>query len=209
MNAVEILDYSGVALFAATGALAASRKQLDIIGFVFLAALTGTGGGTVRDLVLDVPVFWVAQPVYILVCAVTAVCLYFTAHLAESRYRWLLWLDGAALAAYCVFGAYKGLAVSGSAVIAVVMGMLTGTLGGILRDVLSDEPSVLLRREIYVTAAGAGAAVFVVADALNAPLALAAFAGFASAFALRACALALDWQLPTYRSRPGRPADKI
>ena len=75
MDAIAILDYAGVALFAATGALAASRKQLDIIGFLFLAAVTGMGGGTLRDLVLDVPVFWIAEPAYILACAATAVVI--------------------------------------------------------------------------------------------------------------------------------------
>ena len=156
MAPVMFLDFLGVALFAATGALAASRKQLDIIGFLFLAGITGTGGGTVRDLILGVPVFWVQQQAYILVCAATAVGVYFTAHLIESRYRLLLWLDAVALAAYGVFGAYKGLMVTGSPTVALVMGMITGTLGGILRDVLAGEPSVLLRQEVYVAAAGGG-----------------------------------------------------
>jgi len=188
MDVIIALDYAGVALFAATGALAASRKQLDIIGFLFLAAVTGIGGGTVRDLVLGVPVFWVGQPAYILACAATAVVIYFSAHLLESRYRWLLWFDAIGLAAYCVIGADKGLAVTGSATVAVVMGMLTGTFGGILRDVLANEPSVLLRRDIYVTAALLGAAGL----------------GFTVACAIRGFALAFGWMLPTYRSRPGR-----
>lgn len=84
MNAIVALDYVGVALFAATGALAASRKQLDIIGFLFLATVAGIGGGTVRDLILDVPVFWIVQPAYLLACAATAVVIYFAAHLLES-----------------------------------------------------------------------------------------------------------------------------
>src|SRR5690606_24893110 len=137
MNSAILLDLLGIALFAATGALSASRKELDIIGFLFLATITGIGGGTARDLILGVPVFWVEQPLYILICAATAIGVFFTAHLLESRYRLLLWLDAVALAAYGVFGAYKGLLVTGSPVVAVVMGMLTGTLGGILRDVLA------------------------------------------------------------------------
>ena len=204
MTAMELLDYLGVALFAATGALSASRKQLDLMGFLFLAAVTGTGGGTARDLILGVEVFWVREPAYILVCAATAAVIYVSAHLLESRYRWLLWLDAVGLAAYGVFGAYKGLLVTGSPVVAVVMGMLTGTLGGILRDVLATEPSVLLRREIYVTAALAGALAFVLADAAGLPPPLSAAAGFAAALLLRGCALAFGWTLPTYRSRPGR-----
>ena len=207
MNTIVVLDYLGVALFAATGALAASRKQLDIIGFLFLAAVTGIGGGTVRDLVLDVPVFWIAQPAYILACAATAVVIYFTAHLLESRYRWLLWFDAIALAAYCVIGADKGLSITGSSVIAVVMGMLTGTFGGILRDVLANEPSVLLRREIYVTAAMLGALAFIAAAAFGASQFLSASLGFGVAIAIRGSALAFGWTLPTYKSRPGRSTD--
>jgi uncharacterized membrane protein YeiH len=204
MDAITALDYAGVSLFAATGALAASRKQLDIIGFLFLAAMTGIGGGTVRDLVLGVPVFWVVQPAFILACAVTAVVIYFSAHLVESRYRWLLWFDAIGLAAYCVIGADKGLSVTGSATVAVVMGMLTGTFGGILRDVLANEPSVLLRREVYVTAALLGALAFVACEAAGLGQITSAVLGFAMASGVRGSALALGWTLPTYRSRPGR-----
>ena len=208
MDAITALDYAGVSLFAATGALAASRKQLDIIGFLFLAAVTGIGGGTVRDLVLGVPVFWVVQPAYILACAATAVVIYFTAHLLESRYRWLLWFDAIGLSAYCVIGADKGLAVTGSATIAVVMGMLTGTFGGILRDVLANEPSVLLRRDIYVTAALLGALAFVGLETAGLGQIGAAGLGFLVACAIRGSALAFGWTLPTYRSRPGRDVSR-
>jgi uncharacterized membrane protein YeiH len=204
MTLIALLDYLGVALFAATGALAASRRELDLIGFMFLASVTGIGEGTVRDLILDVPVFWVAQPVHILICAGTATLVYFTAHLVEYRYRLLLWLDAVALAAYAVFGASKGLAVTGSPVLAVVMGVLTGTLGGILRDVLANEPSVLLRKEIYVTAAMAGALGYVVASTLGLPPPVPSAMGFTLALAIRSAALAFGWTLPTYRSRPGR-----
>ncbi|EIM75499.1 hypothetical protein A33O_08101 [Nitratireductor aquibiodomus RA22] len=145
MDLIQLLDYAGVAVFAATGALAASRKELDLIGFVFLAGVTGTGGGTLRDLVLGVPVFWVDNHIYIIVCAVIAVLVFFAAPLVEYRYRLLLWLDAAGLAAYSVLGAAKGLEASGSAIVALVTGMLTATFGGVLRDVLAGEPSVLLR----------------------------------------------------------------
>ncbi|HSF95771.1 MAG TPA: trimeric intracellular cation channel family protein [Thermohalobaculum sp.] len=209
MSAVAFLDYLGVALFAATGALAASRKQLDMIGFMFLATVTGIGGGTARDLILDAPVFWVQQHGFVLICAATAIGVYFTAHLLESRYRWLLWLDALALSAYGIFGAHKGLALTGSPVVAVVMGMFTGTLGGILRDVLAGEPTVLLRREVYISAVMAGAVVFVLADAGGLPRLISAGAGFLIAFGVRSGALAFGWSLPTYRSRPGRNPDDI
>ena len=171
MSILEILDYAGVAVFAATGALAASRKQLDLIGFLFFAALTGIGGGTLRDLVLGrAPVFWVLNPNYILICVSVGVLVFFTAHLVESRYRLLIWLDAIGLAAYRVMGAAKGLAATGSPTVAIVTGVLTATCGGILRDVVANEPSVLLRPEIYVTAALAGAVCFVIAHGLGLPL---------------------------------------
>jgi len=204
MTPIILLDYLGVALFAATGALSASRRELDIIGFMFLGAVTGTGGGTIRDLILGVPVFWVEQPAYILICAGTAALVFFTAHLVEYRYRLLIWLDAVALAAYAVFGAYKGLLVTGSPVVAVVMGMMTGTLGGIMRDVLANEPSVLLRKEIYVTAAMAGSVGFVIARMAEMPPGVPALTGFVLALGIRSSALVYGWTMPAYRSRPGR-----
>jgi uncharacterized membrane protein YeiH len=207
VNAAIFLDYLGVTLFAATGALVASRKQMDVIGFMFLATVTGIGGGTVRDLILGVPVFWIVQPLFVLVCALAAVAVFFTAHLMESRYRLVLWLDAVALAAYAVFGAYKGLSVTGSPVTAVVMGMMTGTLGGIIRDVVASEPSVLLRKEIYILAAMAGAAVYVLADSAGLLLVAASAAGFVVAFGVRSGALIFGWTLPSYRSLPGRDPD--
>jgi uncharacterized membrane protein YeiH len=209
MIPILAFDYAGVAVFAATGALAASRKELDIIGFVFMACVTGTGGGTLRDLILGVPVFWTVNQDYILVCAAVAVIVYFTAHLLESRYKLLLWLDAVGLAAYCVFGAYKGLIVTGSATIAVVMGVMTATFGGIVRDIAAQEPSVLLRPEIYVTAALAGAATFTLLAILGLPMPLAAILGALAAFAVRGGALWFGWTFPPYRSRPGRRPEDI
>ncbi|MER2535784.1 MAG: trimeric intracellular cation channel family protein [Rhizobiaceae bacterium] len=204
-----LLDYAGVAVFAATGALAASRKQLDVIGFLYLAAVTGIGGGTFRDLILGTPVFWVVNPAYVLVCAAVAVIVFFTAHLVESRYRLLLWLDAVGMSAYAVMGAAKGLAASGSPTVAVVMGMLTATFGGMLRDMLSSEPSVLLRKEIYVTAALVGAAVYTLMAMLGLQNVIAAVIAFAAAFLVRGGALRFGWSFPPYRSRPGRPPEDI
>ncbi|PWW00093.1 putative membrane protein YeiH [Hoeflea marina] len=210
MPVLEWLDYAGVAVFAATGALAASRKQLDMIGFIFLAAVTGIGGGTVRDLVLgEAPVFWVRNPNYLLITAAVAICVYFTAHLFESRYRLLLWLDATGLAAYSVMGAAKGLAASGSPTVAIVTGMLTATLGGILRDVLSGEPSVLMRPEVYVTAALVGAGAFVAATFAGLPLVAASGIGVLAAFIVRGGALRFGWAFSPYRSRPGRRPEDI
>ncbi len=204
-----VLDYAGVSLFAATGALAASRKQLDLIGFLFFAAVTGLGGGTVRDIVLGrVPVFWVIDPTYILICVATGVVVYLTADRIEWRYQLLIWLDAVGLSAYSVLGAAKGLAATGSPTIAIVTGALTAAFGGILRDLLANEPSVLLRPEIYITAALSGAAGFTAAHALGMPLYASSVLGAGIAFALRGGALHYGWILPRYRPRPGRPPEE-
>jgi uncharacterized membrane protein YeiH len=210
MTPLEGLDYAGVAVFAATGALAASRKQLDMIGFGFLAAVTGVGGGTFRDLILgETPVFWVQRPVYLVVCVAMAALVYFTAHLVESRYRLLLWLDAIGLAAFAVMGAAKGLALTGSPITAIVTGMMTATFGGILRDLLAGEPSVLMRPELYVSAALAGAGVFVAASLFGAPLVVASAIGVVSAFAVRGGAIRFGWAFSPYRPRPGRPPEDV
>ncbi|MCY0149542.1 trimeric intracellular cation channel family protein [Hoeflea sp. G2-23] len=210
MTPLEGLDYAGVAVFAATGALAASRKQLDMIGFGFLAAVTGIGGGTFRDLILgETPVFWVQKPAYLVVCVAMAALVYFTAHLVESRYRLLLWLDAIGLAAFAVMGAAKGLALTGSPITAIVTGMMTATFGGILRDLLAGEPSVLMRPEIYVSAALTGAGVFVAASLFGAPLVVASAIGVVSAFAVRGGAIRFGWAFSPYRPRPGRPPEDV
>jgi uncharacterized membrane protein YeiH len=209
MNAITLLDYSGVAVFAATGALAASRKELDIIGFLFLASATGIGGGTFRDLILGVPVFWVGNRTYVTICVLVAVAVFFVAHRIESRYKLLLWLDAVGLAAFSVMGAAKGLAITGSPMVAIVTGVLTATLGGILRDLLAGEPSVLLKPEIYVTAALAGAAIFTASDLAGLPVLVSEVAGIAAAFVVRGGALKFGWKISPYKSRPGRDPKDI
>jgi uncharacterized membrane protein YeiH len=206
---LQLLDYLGIAVFAATGALAASRKQLDIVAFTFFAAVTATGGGTLRDVLLDVPVFWVRHPTYLLVALGVAVLVYFTAHLFESRFRVLLWADAIGLAAYAVVGAAKTLAAGASAADALALGVLTATFGGVIRDVLAGEPSVILRRELYITCAFAGALTFVAISAAGAPFWTGATLGFLVAFGVRAGALVLGWSLPVYRARPGRDSTRL
>lgn len=207
---ITILDLAGVAVFAVTGALVASRKQMDIVGFALLATVTGIGGGTLRDLVLGLtPVFWVQQPVYVAVCVAVAAIVFFTAHIPESRYRLLLWLDALGLSFFCVVGADKALAAGTGAFIAIVMGVITATFGGVVRDVLGGEIPVILRKEIYATAAFAGAAAFVGGMLAGIPAVTAALAGFAICLAIRGVALRRGWSLPVYRARPGRSQDEL
>jgi uncharacterized membrane protein YeiH len=203
---LQALDLAGVIVFAVTGALAASRKELDLLSFMFFAAITGVGGGTLRDVVLGQgPVFWIRDPLPVIVCVLTGSAVYFIAPFIEYRYRLLLWADALGISGYCVMGAARALDVGASAFGAVVMGVMTASFGGIIRDVIAGEPSVLLRREVYITATVVGAALFVIGQRLGVPFWPSAFAGAFSAFGVRAGALAFGWTLPTYRSRPGRP----
>jgi len=199
------LDLIGVFVFALTGALAASRKQLDIVGFAFLASITGVGGGTLRDVILgETPVFWITQPAPVVLCIATAVFVFFVAPFVEYRYRLLLWADAIGISGYCVMGAARALDAGASPFGAVVMGVVTATFGGIIRDIVAGEPSVILRREIYVTATVAGATLFVLAILFGVSFWPASVLGAISAFVVRAGALIFGWTLPTYRSRPGR-----
>jgi len=199
-----ILDWFGIVVFATTGALVASRKQMDIFGFALLATAAGIGGGTLRDVLLGLPVFWVQQPAYLLVCVGVAAVLFFTAHIPQSRLTLLLWLDAIGLALFAVTGAEKALLAGAGPVVGVTMGVMTATFGGILRDILGGETPVILSREIYVTAALLAALVFVAGLALGLTHPVALVSGFAAGFLLRAAALHWGWSLPRYRPRPPR-----
>ena len=206
MTVVAFLDYASVFVFALTGALAASRQQLDIVGFAFVSCLTAVGGGTVRDLLLDRnPIFWIAQPAYIGVACTAALVVFFTAHLFESRLRSLIWLDSFALAVAAAAGTGVALSLDPPALVVVLLGTITGCMGVLLRDVVLDDVPVVLRQgELYVTAAFAGATV----GALTRPLFVDALVPLAICatvtWALRAGSLAFGWSLPVYKSRPPR-----
>lgn len=201
---VAWLDLLGVAVFAASGAMVASRKQMDLIGFGLMASATGIGGGTLRDLLLDRPVFWITDGRYLAVCLGIALLAYLGAHVVQRRFVVLLWADAVGIAAYAVMGAELGLRAGAVAPVAVVLGVMTATFGGLIRDVLCQETPLILRREVYATAVAAGAGSYVAILALGADKPVAAGIGFLVGFAVRAGGIARGWSLPTYRPRPGR-----
>ncbi|MEP3345832.1 MAG: trimeric intracellular cation channel family protein [Litoreibacter sp.] len=205
MSALTLLDYTAVFVFALTGALVASRAQLDIVGFVFIACLTAVGGGTMRDVILDRTVFWIADPNVILVASVAALIVFFTAHLLESRYRAIPWIDAFALAVAVPAGVAAAVATGGVWSIILIMGVATGCFGGLMRDVVCNEvPLVLKQGELYVTCAfaGAGAAVILLHFGQALPVALIGCA--LVTLALRIGSIAFGWSLPVYKSRPPR-----
>ncbi len=206
MTLLQGLDYASVFIFGLTGALAASRAQLDIVGFVFLACLTAVGGGTIRDVILNRDqVFWVADPGMILSASLAAVLVFFTAHLLESRIRTLEWLDALALSVAVPAGVGVAMGMGQSWPIVLIMGVATGTFGGLMRDVVCNEvPLVLKKGEIYATAALSGAlAALALAQFTQSMLVILLGCG-ATVFALRAGSMLYGWCLPVYKSRPPR-----
>jgi len=204
--AVHLIDHLAVAVFAVTGALVASRRQLDIFGFVILGTATGIGGGSVRDVLLgQLPVFWILQPSYLITCITAGAVTYFTAHLLRSRFQAILWLDALGLSLFCVLGTERALAAETNLVVAVLMGVISATFGGIIRDVLSAERPLILGREIYMTAALLGSAAYIAALKVGLTGTLAAAIGMACCFAVRAAGLQLGWSFPVYKSQPPRP----
>ena len=198
-----ILDIAGIAVFALSGALLAARLRQTFVTMAFFALVTGVGGGSVRDLLIDAPVFWVRDPWVAAVCLGVALIAWFTPR------RWwegqlLEYADALGLAAYAVLGTAKALAYGVAPIPAVTMGIITGCIGGVIRDVLAGRPSILMRPELYVTAAALSSALCAGLTVLAAPSgltwAIAALAGFA----LRGAAIHFHIGLPSYRGdRPG------
>jgi uncharacterized membrane protein YeiH len=201
---VHFFDVVAAVVFAVSGALVASRKGMDVMGFMWLAVITGVGGGTVRDLILNVPVFWVQNPVHVSACLLTAVVMHFVAPPVESRYKTLLWFDAFGLALVTVAGTVKALDVGAPALVAIVMGVVTGSVGGIIRDTLGHIPSVILRHEIYVTASVLGACAYIALNALGSSRLVAMIAGFLVTFAVRGSAIKYGWSLPVFRESATR-----
>lgn len=198
----RLLDLAGVAVFAASGALKAAEKEMDVFGFAMLGCVTGIGGGTLRDLLLGIrPVFWITQVEYPLLCAAVAIVVFVAAGRLSPRRLWLEWADAVGLATFCVIGTGIALRAGAPAVSALLMGVITAAFGGLLRDLLAGEVPLILRREVYATAAAAGSATYIVIDALFGRTDLALILGFAVALGARGAALVWGLSLPSYRSR--------
>jgi len=195
---IFLLDLIGIIAFAASGAMVAAKNKMDLFGGLVLAFVTGIGGGTVRDLLLDVPVFWLSQPHYLWACLagfliVTIALLRF----GQAPKATINFVDAIGLAVFTILGAQKTLALDHNIAVAVIMGMLTGCGGGIIRDILANQvPSVLTRNRLYATASLSGALVFVSLLWISSILAM--VAGFTACFAVRILALFRDWRLPLF-----------
>ena len=192
------LDLFGIAVFAASGALVAARNGQTLVTFAFFALVTGVGGGTVRDLLIDAPVFWVQDGRVALLCLAIAGVVW----VAPTRFwrtQAVDWFDAVGLAAYSVFGAAKALQLGIDPVPAGIMGVITASVGGVIRDLISGEPSIIVRPELYVTAGALAAFGFVALATLGLQGIVAAGIAFAAGFTLRALAIVKGLSLPAYR----------
>ncbi len=196
--ALEWLDYFGIAVFAVSGALLAAEKKQTLVTFLFFAVVTGVGGGTLRDLLIGAPVFWVHNNATLLICIGAAVLVWLVG------LRWLsgnalLWFDALGLAAYATFGAAKALSLGVAPIPAFAMGVLTACAGGILRDVLAGDPSILMRPELYVTAAALSSGLFVLLVLAGVAMWPAAIVAAIAGFALRGLAITRGLSLPAFK----------
>jgi len=201
---LDWLDIAGIAVFALSGALVAARERQTFVTMGFFALVTGVGGGTVRDLLIDAPVFWMQDPWVASVCLGTALAVWFT------PVKWwdgklLDYADALGLAAYAVLGSAKALAYGIPPVPAALMGVITGCVGGVIRDVVDGRPSIIMQPELYVTAAALSAAITVITMQLAGAVAVNNWviwiAAFLAGFALRAAAIHFEWGLPSYGGR--------
>lgn len=199
---LDWLDLAGVAVFALTGALAAARERQTFVTMAFFALLTGVGGGSVRDLLIGAPVFWVRDPWVAAVCLATAALVWITP-IRWWQGRLLDYADALGLTAYAVLGTAKALSYGVPPAPAFVMGVITGCVGGIIRDVIAGQPSIIMRPELYVTAAALSAALCVAGTVAGMPSEAVWIAAALAGFALRAAAIRWRLALPAYRGAGG------
>jgi uncharacterized membrane protein YeiH len=202
-----VLEYVGLVAFAISGAIAAGRKRMDLAGAVVLACLVAVGGGTMRDVMLDVPVFWMKQPSFLLVSAGVGLAVALLARWFHpnrlDRYRIVTISDALGLAVFVAVGTGIAVDAGASTVTAVAMGVITGVGGGIIRDILAnDVPDVLRNGQIYATAALAGALLYAILIATDVPRTVAVWAPIALVLTLRLASLRFKWGVPTMGGKP-------
>lgn len=198
MTLLLMLDLFGIVVFAISGALAAGRKQMDLFGVMVLSFVTAMGGGTVRDLVLGAtPVLWVAKPVYIWLALAAGLATVILARRLRMPRQLMPLADALGLATFCVIGTERALMLGFGPGVAVVMGVMTAVVGGMIRDLLCGDVPLILRKEIYATAALLGASVTVLFHLADLST-IGTWAGFAAALALRLGALYGNLSLPLF-----------
>jgi uncharacterized membrane protein YeiH len=198
----------GTAVFAITGVLAVTRRGLDVFGALVLGIVTALGGGTVRDLIVGVRPFWIADFNYVWVAGAGALVAFWIGSVLRNAARGLLYLDALGAALFAITAANKVLLLNLSGPVAVAMGVLTGIGGGLIRDVLAGRPTLLMSRDIYATPILLGCVAFVLLRATAPSFPNAAAVGFAIIFGVRALAIYRHLEMPGWLThRPDRPGD--
>lgn len=192
----QLLDSIGLLAFALSGGLVAARKNLDILGFAVLALMPAVGGGTMRDLILGVPVFWVTDTRPIWITGIAVLLTYYGERHLVSRYKVILWADALGLSLFAISGAHKAFTITGDPLIAIIMGMTTGVAGGMIRDIIANEMPLVLTPEVYATAAFGGAATYAVLSYSPLSVLWVAIIAFLVAFIIRGCAIIWGLSLP-------------
>ena len=188
----------GTAVFAITGVLAVTRRGLDVFGALVLGIVTALGGGTVRDLIIGAPPFWINDFNYVWAAGVGALAAFSIGSLFRNTFRGLLYLDAVGAALFAVNAADKVLSMHLSAPVAVAMGVLTGIGGGLIRDVLAGRPTLLMSREIYATPILLGCMAFVLLHAATPPFPYSAAIGTTIIFGVRALAIYRHLEMPAW-----------
>ncbi len=205
---IYILDLIGTAVFAITGALVAGRKRMDTFGVVILGCVTAVGGGTLRDVVLGhSPVFWVSSPHYLTIAAIAAIGTFVVVHRWKLPEMILAYADAVGLAVFTVIGFQISFQTTGSYGISIVMGMTTGVVGGIIRDVLAGEIPLIFHKEVYASASLAGAALFALSTYLEWPPSLAMLLSILTTLGIRIAAIHWDLTLPVFHPKGNKTAD--
>lgn len=194
------LDLLGTAVFAMTGLLAASRKQLDVFGAIVIAMVTAVGGGTLRDLILNQPVFWLTQNIYIYVVLASTLVLFVYARFISVHIKFLLFLDALGLAVFSVIGAQKAMVLGMSDPIVIMTGIMSGVVGGVIRDVLMGEVPLILRKEIYATASFIGVSVLLILVDLSVSMDIAIMLSVLTILSMRVWAIIYNKSLPIFQS---------
>lgn len=200
--AITYLDYFGTVIFAVTGCLVAAKRQSDILAFILLGLATAVGGGTIRDILIGrFPVFWIQNPLYLAICIVTAIVMFFgLRRIVRARHyeRFLVWSDAIGLATFTIIGTHIALMNDIAYVPAALLGCMTACFGSVIRDVISNDETLILRNDIYMTASLAGAGIYI-AVVTHIGTGMAVVAGFATTFIIRGMAIQYGLKLPGHQ----------
>lgn len=200
---ITYLDYFGTVVFALTGCLVAAKRQSDILAFILLGLATAVGGGTIRDILIGrFPVFWIQNPFYLVLCTVTAMTMFWgLQRLSKIRHYefFLVWSDAVGLATFTVIGTHIALTNGIAVVPAALLGCITACFGSVIRDVISNDETLILRNDIYMTASLAGAAVYIGLYGSDIMNGAAVVISFLTTFIIRGLAIQYGLKLPGYR----------